>query len=80
MLNAFRLSGSSNVSVLVASTKLSHLDKIINRHFRKNKNVLSVHMDIITDVINDFVLPFDFDYGKCENCEAGSCCRKCVSN
>jgi DNA-binding Lrp family transcriptional regulator len=80
MLNAFRLSGSSNVSILVASMKLSHLDKIINLHFRKSKNVISVHMDIITDVINDFVLPFDFDFSKCENCEDSSCCRKCVSN
>lgn len=80
MLNAFRLSGSSNVSVFVASTKLNHLDKIINRHFRKNKNVLSVHMDIVTDVINDFVLPFDFDYSKCDYCDDGSCCEECVSN
>jgi DNA-binding Lrp family transcriptional regulator len=80
MLNAFRLSGSSNVSILVASTKLNHLDKIINRHFRKNKNILNVHMDIITDVTNDFVLPFDFDYSKCEYCKDGSCCRECVSN
>jgi DNA-binding Lrp family transcriptional regulator len=80
MLNAFRLSGSSNLSILVASTKLAHLDKIINQHFRKNKNVQNVHMNIVTDVVNDFVLPFDFDYNKCE-CKSDGCCSlECVKN
>ena len=80
MLNAFRLSGSSNISVFIASPKLEHLDRIINCHFRKNKNVLNVHMNVVTDVVNDFVLPFDFDYSKCEYSSDGFCCNKCVAN
>jgi DNA-binding Lrp family transcriptional regulator len=78
MLNAFRLSGDSNVSVFIASTKLEHLDNIINCHFRKNPNVSNVYMNIVTDVVKDFVLPFDFDFGKCENTTGGFCCGKCI--
>jgi DNA-binding Lrp family transcriptional regulator len=80
MLNAFRLSGSSNISVFITSPKLEHLDRIINCHFRKNKNVLNVHMNVVTDVVNDFVLPFDFDYSKCEYSSDGFCCGKCITN
>ena len=80
MLNAFRLSGSSNVSVFIASTKLEHLDNIINCHFRKNKNVLNVYMNIVTDIVNDFVLPFDFDSSKCDHNTSGCCCGKCITN
>ena len=79
MLNAFRLSGASNLSILVISNKLSHLDEIINHHFRKNPNVSEVYMDIITDVINDFVLPLDFNFDSCGLNKNGQCCGKCFA-
>jgi DNA-binding Lrp family transcriptional regulator len=77
MLNAFRLSGSSNISILIVSTHLSHLDKIINQHFRSKPEITSVQMDVITDVVNDFVLPFSFNFNKCGNTESGECCDAC---
>lgn len=79
MLNAFRLSGTFNLSVLVIGSKLAHIDEMINNHFRKNPNVTSVYMDIITDVTNDFVLPFDFNFESCSlsSNSNGQCCRKC---
>jgi Lrp/AsnC family leucine-responsive transcriptional regulator len=78
MLNAFRLSGTFNLSILVICSKLSHLDEMVNMHFRKNPNVSAVYIDIITDVINDFVLPFDFNFGSCILDSTGECCKKCV--
>ena len=77
MLNALRLSGTSNISIFMASNKLSHIDNIVNNHFRKNPNVLSVHLDIITDAIQDFVLPFSFDFDKCTMQASGECCGLC---
>ena len=77
MLNAFRLSGSSNISILIVSNQISSLDKIINHHFRSNPDVSSVQLDIITDVVNDFVLPFDFNFNNCGNTENGECCGIC---
>ncbi len=78
MLNAFRLSGTYNLSVLVVGSKLIHIDNVVNKHFRKNPNISSVYIDIITDVTNDFVLPFDFNFGSCGlSSSNGDCCKKC---
>jgi len=79
MLNAFRLSGTSNLSILIVSNKLTHLDEIVNHHFRKDPNVLDVYMDIITDVTNDFVLPFDFNFENCGLTSKKECCGKCFA-
>ncbi|NHJ21652.1 MAG: Lrp/AsnC family transcriptional regulator [Candidatus Lokiarchaeota archaeon] len=79
MLNAFRLSGSSNLSIMIVSDKLAHLDEIVNHHFRKDPNISEVYMDIVTDVINDFVIPFDFNFETCGLTESGQCCGKCFA-
>jgi len=79
MLNAFRLSGTSNLSILIVSNKLAHLDEIVNHHFRKDPNVIDVYMDIITDVTNDFVLPFDFNFENCGLTSKKECCGKCFA-
>ncbi|GAH47424.1 unnamed protein product, partial [marine sediment metagenome] len=79
MLNAFRLSGATNFSILVVSNKLTHLDEIVNNHFRKNSNVSNVYMDVITDVTNDLVLPFDFNFDNCGLNSKKQGCRKCFT-
>lgn len=77
MLNAFRLSGESNMSILIIGSSLKDLDYIVNRHFRNDSEVCDVHIDVISDVINDFVLPVDLnlEFGKL-NLKA-TCCEKC---
>jgi len=79
MLNAFRLSGTSNLSIIVVSNKLAHIDEIVNHHFRKDPNVKEVYMDIITDVTNDFILPFDFNFENCGLTSKKDCCGKCFA-
>ncbi|MFW9945482.1 MAG: Lrp/AsnC family transcriptional regulator [Candidatus Odinarchaeota archaeon] len=79
MLNAFRLSGASNLSILMASPKLKDLDQIVNRHFRKNPAVLSVNINVITEIIEDFVLNFNFNFDKCGATKDGRCCGKCIN-
>ena len=80
MLNAFRLSGTSNISILIISNKLAHIDELVNHHFRKDPNISEVYMDVITDVINDFVLPFDFNFGCCGLTSNDQCCGKCFAS
>ncbi|MHA2391858.1 MAG: Lrp/AsnC family transcriptional regulator [Promethearchaeota archaeon] len=77
MLNAFRLSGDSNLSILMVGLNFKDLDDIVNRHFRNDPEVKSVHIDIIADVLNDFVLPIDLnlDYGQLSLKKM--CCGKC---
>ena len=66
MLTAFKLSGNNNISILIAGLSLKDLDHVINHHLRGNPEVWNVHLDIIEDVVDDFVLPIDlnFDYSK----------------
>ena len=77
MINGFRQSGEYNFSLLIVGFKFKQLDRIVNRHFRNNPNVLRVIMNIITDVVKDFVLPFDFNCNECGNSCIGTCCGKC---
>ena len=60
MLNAFRLSGSHNIMILLASSKLNKLDNIVNYHFRSDPSVSSVQMNMITEIAKDFIMPVDF--------------------
>ncbi len=77
MLIAFRLSGSTNISILVAGSSLKDLDHVVNHHLRGDPEVITVHMDIIEDVAGDLVLPIDFnhDYNKIDL--ENYCCGKC---
>lgn len=77
MLNAFRLSGEHNIFILLASSKLDKLDAIVNYHFRKNPEVSSVSMEIVTDIAKDFILPIDFDSEHHEPNEEVGCGEKC---
>ena len=61
MLNAFRLSGSHNIMILLASSKIEKLDNIVNYHFRSDPNIQSTSMNMITEIAKDFILPVDFE-------------------
>ena len=77
MLNAFRVSGDHNVCVLLASSKLQKLDAIINYHFRRNPDVSSVSMEVVTDIAKDLILPIDFDSENHEPTIEDGCGEKC---
>ena len=77
MLNAFRLSGEHNICILLASSKLDKLDAIVNYHFRKNPEVSSVSLEVVTDIAKDFILPIDFDSEHHEPNEEVGCGEKC---
>lgn len=66
MLNAFRLSGKSDVSIMVASFTIEDIDKIVNVHLRSDPDVIMVTIDLITDIMIDLIIPFDFNFSKCE--------------
>jgi Lrp/AsnC family leucine-responsive transcriptional regulator len=73
MLTAFRLSGKTNVIIIMVSPKLEFLDDVVNKYFRENEDVLNISMDIITEVINDVVLPVNFNNKRCECCLKEKC-------
>ena len=80
MLNGFKHSGDFNYTILLVGFKLDHLDNIVNNHFRNHPEVNHVEMNIVTDIINDFVLPFKLDQLEyCENGCENHCCGKCLT-
>ncbi|MHA2282252.1 MAG: Lrp/AsnC family transcriptional regulator [Promethearchaeota archaeon] len=74
MLNAFSLSGNKNISILVVGLTFKVLEQIVNHHFRSNPVVTEVQMDIIVDVVEDLVLPLNF------NIEHTKICPVCNEN
>ena len=61
IINVFRLSGKNNVMVLMASSSLRQIDKIVDEVFRCDPEISQLKMDLITDFGNSFILPFDFE-------------------
>ncbi len=61
MINALKLSGKANLSIILAGADYKLLDDIVNTYFRNDPDVINVHIDIIEDVVKDFVLPIDYN-------------------
>ena len=78
MLNAFRLSGDSNLSILMVGLSYKDIDIIVNRHFRNDPDVIAVHIDAISEVVNDFVLPIDLNLEQGELNLQNLCGEKCT--
>ena len=75
MLNALRLSGNTDMSIIMAGFNVEDIDKIVNIHFRSNPDVMKVKIDLITDIMTDFIIPFDFNFSRCE-CKLNHHCWK----
>ncbi len=74
MLNAFRLSGNMNLSIILAGVNYKDIDKVINYHFRNNPDILNVTMEAIVDVADDMVFPLNL------NSEHQKICPVCNEN
>ncbi len=67
MINGFRKSGNFNYTILIVGDTFQQIDQIINTHFRNNPNVNRVVLNIVTNIVNDFVLSINFNSKECEN-------------
>ncbi|MFX1329659.1 MAG: Lrp/AsnC family transcriptional regulator [Promethearchaeota archaeon] len=67
MIHGYKLSGMSNFLIIIAHPCLKSIDRIVNYHFRNNPEVRKIKIEIIMDIINDFVIPVDFRVRSC-NC------------
>lgn len=79
MLNAFAISGVYNVSIFLAGLSIKDIDEIVNINFRKNPNIINLKMEMITNVLNDYVLPLNFtEMADCGVREGQRVCEKCM--
>lgn len=77
MLNAFRLSGKYNITILLANTQIKKLFNIVNQHFRANSSVQKISMEIITDIAKNLILPIDVDSEVLEPILEDGCSANC---
>lgn len=76
LLNAFRISGKTNVSILVVGLTFADIDQVINRHFRADPVVVSVQIDEIAEIMDDFVLPIDLNLDNGQFDLENHCCNE----
>lgn len=76
VLNAFKRSGTRNLTVVLAATRMEKLESIIDKHFRSNPDVSSVETSFVVDMARDLVLPVNWEFLKYEEIPCGTvCCR-----
>ena len=76
VINAFKKSGIKNVTVLLAATRMDKLENIIDRHFRANPDIISVETSFIVDMVDELILPVNWEFLKYEHIPCGEiCCR-----
>nr|MDO8118719.1 Lrp/AsnC ligand binding domain-containing protein [Candidatus Sigynarchaeota archaeon] len=78
VINAFKRSGTRNLTVMLASFNMSKLESIIDRHFRSNPDVINVDTSFVVDYVKDFILPVDWDFLKYQDIPCGDYCCKDV--
>jgi DNA-binding Lrp family transcriptional regulator len=65
MIHGYRISGLKNFVIIIAYSNLKDLDKIVNYHFRNNTTIKNVDTEIISEIINEFVIPIDLELKSC---------------
>ncbi len=68
LLNGFRISGSMNISILMVGLNQKDVERVINYHFRRNSDILKVHMDYITDAALDLIIPLNLYHEQDKEC------------
>jgi len=66
VIHAYRTSGTNSFSIVIASFEFKDLELIVNHHFRNNPLIKSASMEIITEILSDFVLPIRLYNNECE--------------
>jgi DNA-binding Lrp family transcriptional regulator len=59
IINAYRLSGKKNLSLLIAHKNIRKIEDIVNR-LRNKEDISRISLDIISQVAKDFILPVNF--------------------
>ncbi|MHA1340428.1 MAG: Lrp/AsnC family transcriptional regulator [Promethearchaeota archaeon] len=77
VVNCMKLSGEYNIMLFLASSSLKKIDNVINYHFRNNKSITKVKMDIVTGFLKDFIMPINFEMDTHDPDPLEGCGGKC---
>ena len=78
IINCLRLTGNLNIMVLLASTDLKKIDRVVSYHFRNNSQIIFSSMDIVSGIAKDFILPMDFNVDDHDPNLQEGCGDKCT--
>ncbi|MEJ2295263.1 MAG: Lrp/AsnC family transcriptional regulator [Candidatus Lokiarchaeota archaeon] len=76
MINAFKVSGDTNLIILIVGFTLQDIDRVVNYHFRNNPNITKITMRLVMDVLMDYVINIDFQKLLSDD----FCCKSCLNH
>ncbi|MHA1684140.1 MAG: Lrp/AsnC family transcriptional regulator [Promethearchaeota archaeon] len=76
IINCFKRSGTNNLTLFLASTSMSKLESIIDKHFRSHPLISHVETSFVVEMLRDYVLPVNWDFIQFESIPCGdTCCQ-----
>jgi len=61
VLHAFKISGNTNIMVMIAAPDIQTIDKMVDLCFRTHPDILTVNISYIISSVKDLILPVNFD-------------------
>lgn len=71
VLHAFKITGNTNLMVLISAPDIRTVDKMVDKCFRTHPDVITVNTSYVISSVKDLILPVNFDieffdeYGGC---------------
>ena len=77
VLHAFKVSGNTNLSIMIAAPDIQTVDKMVDQCYRSDPNVITINVSYIISSVKDLILPLNFDI---EHFEDMGCGKDCSTN
>ncbi len=61
VLHAFKITGNTNLMVMIAAPDIKTIDHMVDRCWRKHPDVITVDISYVIDSVKDLILPVNFD-------------------
>lgn len=61
VLHAFKVSGNTNLMVMIAAPDIHSVDKMVDLCFRSHPDIMTVNVSYIISSVKDLILPVNFD-------------------
>lgn len=61
VLHAFKISGTTNLMVLIAAPDIKMIDQMVDLCWRKHPDIMTINVSYIISSVKDLILPVNFD-------------------
>lgn len=74
VVHAFKISGNTNLCVMIAAPDIKTIDKMVDLCFRSDENVMTVNVSYIISSVKKLVLPIHFEIEHFDELGCGKDC------